>query len=46
MDFISHPARRREIIICTMCVRAYVRACVSVSRSFLWNYYSYTFLVN
>ena len=27
-------------------VRVYVRACVRVSRSFLWNYYSYTFLVN
>ena len=25
---ISRPARRREIIICTMCVRTWVRACV------------------
>ena len=31
---ISRLAHRREIIICTMCVRASVRACVSVSRSF------------
>ena len=26
--FISRPARRREIIICTMCVCTCVRACV------------------
>ena len=26
---ISRPARRREIIICTMCVRTCVRACVT-----------------
>ena len=26
---MSRPARRREIIICTMCVHAYVRACVT-----------------
>ena len=30
VHFISRPAHRREIIICTMCV--YVRACVSVSQ--------------
>ena len=46
-------SRRREILICTMCLRACVRACVGacvrecvrVSRSFLKDYYSYTFFV-
>ena len=38
---IEH-ARRQEIIIYTI----YVGVCVSLSRSFLWNYYSFTFLVN